>query len=516
VLCRSLFGDPTVAEPYPDTTSTVNAVAAVCGRLLKETPIPVRDRLTAFSEFVDLELEKSYRPIALSDVKGPAEWVRTRKRPGRWKAELLRDLDRVRGDPLLFSKLQIKEIKGHIKQESYPEFKYPRGIFARQNPNKLLFGPLISAIEDMVYENKQFIKHVPVSKRPAYINDMLSNFRFFCCSDFSSFEGSFSREFQEICELKLFAFCIRSFPEELRSAYWTRFLWCYEKKTITMSIGAVIVKVLGLRMSGEMWTSLANGFSNLTMWKYLCQLKGTTCVGVVEGDDGLFGFMHEHEAPTQADFEALGFVCKIQCVQDLYNASFCGIVFDPVVNVNITDPRPFLASMAWLPYKYKDFKPSKKKALVRAKALSFLYQYPGCPIIQDAALAILRLTSGIGMEWVREKSGFFNAYEEEEFAEVLSGSYKQAVAPIADSTRLLMMHNYNINISMQLELESMFQKLETLQFTYPSHISLILFDSSWRGFALEYAVKPETNLPKIKSYLDAWGVDVLDYNIKDN
>lgn len=507
VLTRAPGGDPRVSEPYPDTNSTVNSVAAVCGRLLKKTPSPLRGVLTEFDQFVLSELETDFVPINFSDVLSAEDWINTRKRPGSWKRELKRDLDTVYGDPFRFSKRSMTEIKGHIKQESYPEFKYPRGIFARQNPNKLCFGPLISAIEEMVYSHREFIKHVPVADRPKYIDDMLGNYKKFACSDFSSFEGSFSKEFQEVCELRLFAFCIRNFPPAVREAYWERFQWCYEQKEITMSVGDVIIKVLGLRMSGEMWTSLANGFSNLMLWRYLCKLNGTKCVGVVEGDDGLFGFEEGALIPTQSQFEQLGFSCKIQLVDDLYRASFCGIIFDPSTKTNITDPRPFLSSLGWLPYKYHGFRPSKKKSLMRAKALSFYHQYPGCPIIQEAALFVLRHTSGLDLKWVKEKSGFFNAYEEEEFEPIYQIRSFDG-RPIADSARTLMSDYFGIDIGVQIEIEEMFQKLDTLEFSFPEHLLVLLFDLRWLGYALEYTERPDTNAARVNQYFKQWSIKI--------
>jgi hypothetical protein len=505
VLTHSGFGDPRISEPYPDTTSTINGVAAVCGRLLKQTPSPDPKELENFGLFVDKQMRKRYHTVKADSIKSTEEWINSRNRPGSWKRELHRELSNVEGDVRNFTVAQIKRIQAHIKQETYPEFKMPRGIFARQNPNKLFFGPLINAIEEIVYSDPQFIKHVPVADRPKYISDMLGDFPFYACSDFKSFEGSFSLDFQRVCEYKFFMYMISDLPSDLKQMYTEMFDECIlGEKHITMAGGEISFDVEGLRMSGEMWTSLANGFSNLMLWKYFCKKNGVKCVGVVEGDDGLFGFYSKSSIPTTKQFADLGFDCKINLEEDLYRASFCGIVFDEAVNVNITDPRPFLASLAWLPYKYHNFRPSKKRSLMRAKALSFIFQYPGCPVIQSAALFVLRRTQGLDVNWVKEKSGFFNAYEEDEFKEIFRS--KIVSRPVAQTTRELMFLQFDISIEMQLELESFFDHLDTNMFQYPDHILNHLFPLEWSMFVANYKCEPVSNPQQIIERFDNWNV----------
>jgi hypothetical protein len=264
------------------------------------------------------------------------------------------------------------------------------------------------------------------------------------------------------------------------------------------------VEVDGLRLSGEAWTSLANGFSNLMLWKFFCKRNGVECVGVVEGDDGLFGFTSRDTIPTSEQFAKCGFSCKIQIADDLNTASFCGIIFDPVHNINTTDPRPFLASLSWLPYKYKQFGDSKKRALMRAKAMSFFYQYPGCPVIQSAALAIMRLTRSTNIDWVFEKSGFFNAYEEEELWE-MRGMKVYQPKTIHSTTRVLFFENFGIPPSEQIEIEEWFESLDSCSFSYPEFITR-LFPSNWLSYAQEYKVEPTFQWKSIQDNFSGWGV----------
>jgi len=50
----------------------------------------------------------------------------------------------------------------------------------------------------------------------------------------------------------------------------------------------VKIEVEATRMSGEMNTSLGNGFSNLMFMLYACHVQGIAAEGIVEGDDGVF------------------------------------------------------------------------------------------------------------------------------------------------------------------------------------------------------------------------------------
>jgi len=514
ILCSSEAGDATVSAPRPDTHSTLNGLAAVYGRMYKKTPDIDPKELEELRSFMDKYI-LTFPRLRDEDIQSTEEWVETRKRPGNWKRKLLRELDRVNGDVSKFTKEELCEIKMHIKDESYPEFKYPRGIFARQDPNKLLFGPLVTAMEKRIYDDPFFIKYIPVKDRADHIITLLDEYQYIVCSDFSSFEGSFKRSFMNEVERRIFKHMIADLSPNLRFMYNEAINAMYDSpRHVTTGLG-FFLRFVGKRLSGEMWTSLMNGVSNKVLWTYFTSKRGGTLIGCVEGDDGIFGYNSIEHIPTTADFRKLGFDCKIEHYSDCRNASFCGIVFDSVSKTNICDPRQFLADIAWLPYRYAGFRSSKKRSLVRARALSYKHQYPGCPIIEHACRALMRLTSGHDMRWVFEKSGFFNAYEEELFVSALDDKDIRTYVDVADSTRYLMYEKYGIQISVQLELEHFFNSLGSLSFEYPQHLKSLIFDESWCSYVDHFTANADglsaddivfMNTP-IEKYLKHWSAN---------
>ena len=101
------------------------------------------------------------------------------------------------------------------------------------------------------------------------------------------------------------------------------------------------------RMSGEMNTSLGNGFSNLMFMAFVCEKLGLNCNGVVEGDDGLFAF--NGNTPSASDFTKYGFNIKLDVHSEISTASFCGNVFDP-------EDRQIMTC----PYIYRDWETDRK------------------------------------------------------------------------------------------------------------------------------------------------------------
>ncbi len=71
---------------------------------------------------------------------------------------------------------QHKVVKGHIKDETYMDYKHARGINSREDVFKCAVGPCFKHIESVVYRHPAFIKHVPTKDRPSYIQSMLGHF----------------------------------------------------------------------------------------------------------------------------------------------------------------------------------------------------------------------------------------------------------------------------------------------------------------------------------------------------
>jgi len=482
VLVHGGIGDPYWCSPRPDLSSTANQLTAGLFRLSKETPFPSQVSLDGLSKFTSEFLTKNFVPLNDDDIASVEDWIESRSWPGSKKRKLLSVWQKYdsKKDPIFRKK--AKEIKCHIKDESYAEYKAPRGIYARSDECKIDIGQIVSAIEERMYQLPYFIKHIPVKDRPEYIKRLIGHCKLFLGSDYESFEGSFRKEVQEAVENIMFEYFTRGLTEH---ADFMEYMREYQGER-DVHFHDVSIRIAGLRMSGEMHTSLANGFTNLMVIMYICQMRGLSFQGVVEGDDGLFGF--DSEVPIAADFQQLGFSIKLNTFDDLYKASFCGIVFEPESCINITDPRDFLASLAWVNAKYSGAKSTKLKSLQKAKALSYYHQYPGCPIIQAAAKYVLNRTKSIDLRWALEKGGI-NEYERNLLIEAVEAqAWRLKPAPVSDNERVLMAEVFGVSFDNQIAIEKFFEDhANTDNLRYPSYV-VDLFHGHWMDFSDKYVV----------------------------
>lgn len=463
--------------PRPDASCTVNAIAAICGRMFKPTPEPEKRFLQELGRYAIDLYRGEFTPISDEDVMDVLEWIDTRKgRNQAWKNRLKRCWE-SHGSAYTEELLEEAcEVEIHIKRESYTEYKQPRMIYAGKAEHKLLWGPIVTAMENVVYQHPAFIKHVPVAERPAYIAKILGDFMHFGGSDFSSFEGSFKEEIIKVL--------FRAFVDHMLSRLSPAKRAFYMKELVRVSgkkkIGGIGITgyILALLMSGHMWTSLHNGVCNFTVQNFIFWKRGLKFVGVVEGDDGLFGFPSAEDMPNSVDYSRLGFDVKLEYSDDLTTASFCGIVFDVRAGVNTTDPRDYLASCVALPWKYHCYRRGKQLALIRARAMSYHYQYPGCPIIDALSSRLLALTAGIDVRWVFN-TDFFDWYNIEKLQDMPTrGHYPER--PVAVTTRAIMAEKFGISIADQIAVEEFVRQWDGEQM-FPEHFEK-LFAEAWLDY----------------------------------
>ena len=321
------------------------------------------------------------------------EWLSNTHYPSWRKDELRKYKDKItdllernaHGEMIHFT------VKLFMKDEHYVKFAQARGIYARDEAAKIIFGPWFKGIESELYTQPEFIKHVPVRDRANYIyNRLFSEGARYIATDYSSFEAHFTADVMKHCEFLLYEHMLQyanGGPEVLALM---KEVLMGENRIVNKFLKA---KCIARRMSGEMNTSLGNGFSNLMFMGYVSELKGYgDVVGVVEGDDGLF--MFNGKAPCTEDFTELGFIIKLDTYNKISLASFCGNLFDEDSRQIVTDPRKVISMFGWTTAQYRHAKQSKLKTLLRAKALSFAHQYPGCPMVGKLCQYGLRVTRG--------------------------------------------------------------------------------------------------------------------------
>lgn len=393
--------------------------------------------------FVYHEIRKMFKPLEMGDIPTQAEWLDNSNYSGPRRRELEKAGLTALGKSFFEGEFLL--LNGFGKRETYLKYKPPRGINSRSDEFKLWAGPIISAIEKVVYQHSAFIKHVPVKDRPLYIQEHLSgNPGPFYVSDFSHFESFFTRMIQQAIEGQLYEYMLCKIPD---GQVYARVLQGVNKiryKNFTISVE-------GVRMSGEMSTSLGNGFTNLMIWKFLSWKHGLEVRGVVEGDDGLFAQCGGDRILTTEDFRSVGFEAKLEVHQDLLTASFCGISMSEDL-ISLTDPRKVLLNFGWSHSPSAGPSPRVRKELLRAKAISLLYEHPRCPILSRLAMRSYQLTNGVK---ARFEKNWYERTLEMEATQYKGWAFEEYAKGVSYFARTRFENLYGISVAMQVKLESL-------------------------------------------------------------
>lgn len=290
-------------------------------------------------------------------------------------------------------------VKCFVKDEGYPKYKHARGIYARVDEFKVLVGPVIKEIENELYKHPSFIKHVPVEERPRYILDKLRKpGAVYLATDYTAFESHFTPEMMNAVEFELYRYMgsCNSEANQILDVF---------MKTISgvnrCTFGSKLeARLRACRMSGEMNTSLGNGFSNYMFYLFSMSelgVPGESHDCVIEGDDCLAGvILPRNVTPdvVQGKFTTIGLNIKMEVHYSIGDASFCGLVFDENVLTNVVDPVKQILNFGWIGERFQHSSAKTRTKLLRGKAISLLCSARGCPVLQPFALKILELTKG--------------------------------------------------------------------------------------------------------------------------
>jgi hypothetical protein len=430
---------PGYAPLCMDTNDPDTVECAFRQRLLRDVPLAKPGVLVRFRAFVKKFCRHNLPHVDVLPFEGtPASpgWLDGTGFNEERKAQLREAYQSLRGGRP--TKRQASHIDSFVKSEFYPTWKHCRMINSRADVFKAWSGPRFKAIENAVYALPEFIKHVPVPDRPAKVAAMKKAGRRYFATDFTAYESHFTPEFLDACECELYRWCLWADPD-------VDFLCdtlCGDNRMRTRT--GISAWVRGRRMSGDMCTSLGNGFANLMLCKFLVSEKGGHVEGFVEGDDGLFA---TNVNLTANDYEDLGFTIKIEEVTDPCAASFCGMIFSESGEI-IREPRRFMMGFGWT-QSFITAGPKIMDELLRAKALSAAYETPNCPITGAFARYALLKTRGVRARYVAD--GWKDGYEYE-----CRGHDELNVPefhPSAD-TRVLYEHVYGVSVACQLEAEA--------------------------------------------------------------
>ncbi len=420
-----------VAGLAPICLDTNDPDTVLCGfakRLMRPVPVPDPSSLDKLREFVAAWLNAHIPQARRLSFE---EWLATTSYNEARKQELrVAHFALYGGRP---TRQQCRKIKSFVKTESYPEYKHCRMINSRSDAFKVFSGPLFKAIEEVVYDRPEFIKHVPVPDRPSKVRELRRAGRRYYSTDFTAYESHFTRDVMQAVECQLYRHCLQWCPEDAECICET-----LSGQNCMSTHTGIRARMTARRMSGDMCTSLGNGFTNLMLAKFLAHEQGCELYGFVEGDDGLFAT--EALLTTEA-YERLGFTIKIQEEPDPCSASFCGMVFADSGEI-IRDPVDFCANFGWTS-SFVGGGRDLMQQLLRAKALSSVYEMPQCPIVGAMSRYALAQTRGVVPRFVED--GYHHCPKDERPL--------PSFCPSAD-TRALMASKFGIDIPTQLYVES--------------------------------------------------------------
>jgi len=455
-------------------------VAGVKKRFATKPPRANRAEMRRFSRFVKSWLRKHLKPLDPTHDTSFETWLEMCPYPAFRKDELRKKRAEMGG----IKERRHTRVKSFMKDETYPEYKHARAINSRTDEFKCISGPLFKAIEKELFKLPWFIKYVPVSERAEFISRLkVEGFRY-GQTDFSSFESLFTRELMSAAEFQLYRYMFSNHPDKELMAYVIAVL----SGTNHCSFKDFHVTVEATRMSGEMCTSLGNGFANLMILLYIAKRSGNSPEEfdvIVEGDDSIFRCLKPLNPQLFVD---LGLIVKLEMYDDLLQASFCGLLYDHETNTIITEPLAELASIGWTKGCYANSGPRTLTTLLQSKGISLAYQYPNCPILASLAAMVLRTTNFLTVDRVAGRflnSNNLNLWEREQLTEALSRFNGIVQLNVPMTARLLMEEKFGVSVDDQIRTEKYLDSITCLQ---PLEMPWLedLVHPSWLHYSLNY------------------------------
>lgn len=442
------------ALPMPDAYYGPNKLAAVIKRVGCRPPgsgINVVSLAHEVRDFTRALIAKmGLKPLASGDVASEETWINDISRYPEWRREELRRVLREQ----VHIRVRHIRCKTFIKTETYEEYKFPRLINSRHDRFKILTGGFFHAIEQQLFQKPMFVKYVPVRERPKYIWEHVAHDgMLYAATDYTSFESWFRPVIMHAIEFQLYAYMAKNLTN--RDRLLSLLSMALSGTNRCRSGDDFKFSVNGVRMSGDMCTSLGNGFTNYVLMKWICHRQGIECRGLVEGDDGIFAVSRE---PDTTDLAELGFKIKMNIFKDLGAAGFCKQFFDPSDFHAVVDVRSLLAKFGWTHAVLRNGGPVVMEQLLRAKAASLRCEVPSCPI----AVALVRMVDrciGLKGPVLGEGPGGVNTYMEDER---MQGGPAELTDP-TPASRALVAKLFGVTVAQQIAIEKYLDGITQLQ-----------------------------------------------------
>jgi len=457
------------ANPVPDTTNQENALNGVMKRIATKMPDIDHELHTEFRAFSKRMVREKLATCKIlpSEDYGFKAWIDNAPYTLSRKEELTKTEDSS-------IELATKDyfLKCFVKDESYKEFKYPRGIYSRADRFKTKFGPVMKLIGDKLFILAYFIKKIPVAERAAHIKELYADpLLKFATNDFTAFESTFVPINMEI-ELDFLSFCLEDLPchqgmmEDLKKI---------KQGMNRMQFKFFVVLLLGKRYSGEMDTSLSNSVFNLMIILFILYKSGEdidVLIPKIEGDDSIIPYYGTLDTTIAL---RLGANAKFEFFNEISHASFCGLVFDTDALEIVTDIIPAILDFGWSTREYVNANKRVKMTLLRCKALSLLHTFPGCPVLHSLAKMAIKITRKIDMKnnktikHMLQGKGI-DSHHRQKFETIIQYEQTDSLKlkelldkKISMKTRLLVENLYKITVEQQMVMEAYLEGIDELQ-----------------------------------------------------
>lgn len=342
------------------------------------------------------------------------------------------------------------QCKSFIKSEFYDKFKEARIINSRTDAFKSAVGGYIHMVQEIIM-TEHYIKHLTPDEIANRLYTMSREHNFVYETDYSSFEGSFTSRFMLNVEFRMFEHVLQNYPVILPCIR-----KCYENFNVLHFQRKFTVSLPGSRMSGDMWTSLCNGFTNFCMVKYLIHKQEMRVDHVikydflVEGDDGFIATGEDLPNIVQ-DSSDLGFQLKCDRKTDMNDLSFCGICqFQGILVPDILkylNHYGYCCDQSIVRLYLSKSRNSRKKILnwIHSKALSLLAVSRGIPVLQSVAMQQIKLGGHFDPRYVDWWESQFYDFKN------LTSMHSE---PITPEMRFFVEKRFNIPVQVQIDIEN--------------------------------------------------------------
>lgn len=392
-----------IAPPTPTIRSQANMVSAFYKRVAMNHPVhhPERIELAEFilSEYIPWVLKHvgEFQPVSDDEYIDSLDITESHKKILK---DYCHELERI--GFILDPRLRV--IQAFIKLEFYEvSDKFPRVIMPQEEASRAAFGAPLSEINHAIMKLPTSIKRYSFAERPNFMKNLFGDDPV-QSNDFSSFESSTDK--WVINNVLRPIFLAITYPSHEKRV---KMYMDYKCRPQNFKYGSLRFKSEPLMRSGDLDTASGNFFANDTAIAYASYKSGGLGVDhprSVEGDDSVF----KRIPGVAVIFRNLGFTAKLEDHDHLRDASFCRVYVGGTAA--LTDGIYVLSKLGWSSAKYLFAKKEKKLALLKAKCMSYLCQYAGCPIVGPVCDAVLSKLEGITEInnpdwWEQEKMKFW-------------------------------------------------------------------------------------------------------------